>query len=123
MKKIYTVITHASITGFKIFKLSILFVLLIIDTVSKAQCPPGTPCNFLTKAATITSNNGAEISAFDPGSKRVFTVAGPVIEFHSMSTSGALTPGGSLPLGFVTPPGQTAIPNSVAVYNGIVAAS
>jgi len=98
-------------------------LLLLITTGLNAQCPTGTQCNFLSKVGTLASANGAEISAFDPASKRVYTVAGSVIEFHTMSNTGALTFGGTLPLGFTPPSGQTALPNSVAVSNGIVAAS
>jgi len=123
MKKIYS----APLTGVKsisaFLKSFFAVALLAIATALNAQCPPGAPCNFLTKVGNLASAKGAEISAFDPASKRVYTVAGPVIEFHTMSNTGALTFGGSLPLGFSPPAGQSAIPNSVAVSNGILAAS
>ena len=123
MKGIYT----SPFTGVKSITTGLNFFIAIVFIAmamgSNAQCPQGTTCNFLTKVGNLSSTNGAEISAFDPASKRVFTVAGPVIEFHSMSNTGALTFGGSLPLGFTVPAGQIALPNSVAVNNGIVAAS
>lgn len=101
----------------------ILFAVMSANVVLHAQCPPGVQCDFLKKVGTLASSNGAEISAFDPASKRVFTVAGPVIEWHTMSNSGGLTFGGSLPLGFTVPAGQIALPNSVAAHGGIIAAS
>ena len=104
--------------GFLTFSL----FLLIFNSAS-AQCPTGVPCEFLKKTGSISSAKGAEISAFDPASKRVFTVAGTVIEFHNLSNTGTLSPGGELPVGFTVPAGQIALPNSVAVSGGIVAAS
>ncbi|MFB2837786.1 choice-of-anchor I family protein [Floridanema evergladense] len=64
---------------------------------------------------------GAEIPAFDPGSDRLFVVAGDTVEFYSLSNTGALTLAGSLTPGFTLTTGTEAIPNSVAVKNGIVA--
>ncbi|MFM7153451.1 MAG: choice-of-anchor I family protein, partial [Bacteroidota bacterium] len=80
-------------------------------------------CSFVNKVGGALSTNGAEIPAFDPVSKRVYTVAGSVIEYFTMSNSGSLTNGGTLPVGFTPPAGTTAVPNSVAISNGIVAAA
>jgi hypothetical protein len=80
-------------------------------------------CSFLRKASGLVSANGAEIPAFDPGSSRVYSVAGSVIEAFTMDNTGALSLVGSLPVGFTPPAGTVALPNSVAVKNGIVAAS
>ncbi len=80
-------------------------------------------CNFLNKIGGIASVNGAEISTYDPVSKRVYTVAGPVIEYYTLSNKGSLALKGSLPLGFSPPSGSNALPNSVAYKNGVVAAS
>lgn len=118
MKRNYTLPALKKFTG-----IIIATMMLFASTSLYAQCPPGAACNFITKVGTLASANGAEISAFDPGSKRVYTVAGPVIEFHTMSNSGALTFGGALPIGFNPPAGQTALLNSVAVNNGILAAA
>jgi DNA-binding beta-propeller fold protein YncE len=122
MKKFYPMFFAVrSITA--AIKILCICLLLAPAMSLKAQCPPGAACNFLSKVGNIASANGAEISAFDPASKRVFTVAGPVIEYHTMSNTGTLTFGGSLSLGFTVLPGQTALPNSVAAHNGILAAS
>uniref|UniRef100_A0A2P1CZF8 Putative phosphodiesterase n=1 Tax=Phormidium sp. LP904e TaxID=2027342 RepID=A0A2P1CZF8_9CYAN len=67
------------------------------------------------------TGTGAEIPAFDPGSDRLFVVAGSTVEYYSLSNTGALTAAGSLLPGFTGPTGTEAIPNSVAVKNGIVA--
>jgi len=75
----------------------------------------------LQKVGGFTSANGAEIPAFDPGSDRLFTVAGSTIEILSVSNTGALTLAGSLTPGFTPPAGTNVVPNSVAVKNGIVA--
>ncbi len=110
--------------GKKIIKLSFIAVLLLAANVDLyAQSIPSNNCNFLTKVGGLASANGAEISAFDPGSKRVFTVAGSIIEFHTLAINGSLTLGGSLPIGFSLPAGTIALPNSVATSNGIIAAS
>lgn len=110
-------------TLIKCVRLVITFLLLAVSAAVQAQSLPGDNCTFLTRVGGIASANGAEISAFDPGSKRVYTVAGPVIEYHNMSSTGTLTPGGTLPTGFTPPAGTNAIPNSVAIHNGILAAS
>jgi uncharacterized protein len=77
--------------------------------------------SFLKKVGGITSANGAEIPAFDPGSDRLFVVAGSLIETYSVSSTGALTLASPLTIGFTPLAGTIAIPNSVAVKNGIVA--
>ncbi len=78
---------------------------------------------FFTLKATAASANGAEISAFDSASGRIYTVAGPVVEFYTLSNAGVLSSPTTVPLGFVAPAGTTAVPNSVAVKNGNVAVS
>ncbi|BAY96350.1 5'-nucleotidase/2',3'-cyclic phosphodiesterase [Tolypothrix tenuis PCC 7101] len=75
----------------------------------------------LQKVGGFTSANGAEISAFDPGSDRLFVVAGSTIEIYNVSNTGGLTAAGSLTPGFTAPTGTEIIPNSVAVKNGTVA--
>ncbi|BAY93855.1 MULTISPECIES: choice-of-anchor I family protein [unclassified Tolypothrix] len=75
----------------------------------------------LQKVGGFTSANGAEISAFDPGSDRLFVVAGTTVEIYNVSNTGALTAAGSLTPGFTAPTGTEIIPNSVAVKNGTVA--
>ncbi|MBE9007991.1 choice-of-anchor I family protein [Fortiea sp. LEGE XX443] len=75
----------------------------------------------LQRVGTITSANGAEISAFDPGSDRLFVVAGSTVETYSLSSTGTLALVGALTPGFTLPLGTQALPNSVAVSNGIVA--
>jgi uncharacterized protein len=80
-----------------------------------------TNSSFLQKVGGFTSTNGAEISAFDSGSDRLFVVAVTTVEIYSVSNTGALTLTGSLTTGFTPPAGTQAIPNSVAVKNGIVA--
>ena len=77
--------------------------------------------SFLQKVGGFTSTNGAEISAFDSESDRLFVVAGSIIEIYNVSNTGTLTSAGSLTTGFTLPAGTQAIPNSVAVKNGIVA--
>jgi uncharacterized protein len=77
--------------------------------------------SFLKKVGNIISTNGAEIPAFDPGSDRLFVVAGTLIETYSVSNTGGLTLASPLALGFTPPAGTAALPNSVATKNGIVA--
>ena len=77
--------------------------------------------SILQKVGAFTSTNGAEISAFDSGSDRLFVVAGSIVEIYNVSNTGTLTLAGSLTTGFTPPAGTQAIPNSVAVKNGIVA--
>lgn len=79
---------------------------------------------FLQKIGGFTSANGAEIPAFDPGSDRLFVVAGSVVEVLSVSNTGTPSLTGNLALPTVPPPSVGTIeilPNSVAVKNGIVA--
>ncbi|MBK8699254.1 MAG: choice-of-anchor I family protein [Saprospiraceae bacterium] len=80
-------------------------------------------CSFLTHTSTITSVNGAEISAYDATSSKLFAVAGEFIEEFNLNASGQLSLIGILSNGFTAPAGFAAIPNSVAVKNGILAAS
>jgi hypothetical protein len=77
-------------------------------------------CQPLIRKSTATSANGAEISAFDPASNRVYTVAGPAIEYYVLSNAGVLSAPTNVPFGF-TSAGNNIIPNSVAVKNGILA--
>ncbi len=121
MKELYL----ASIcSGAKIKTLLITGCLLIAVIGLNAQTTtPQNTCNFLTKVGGLASTKGAEISTFHPGSSRVYTVAGAVIEYHAMSNTGALTLGGTLAFGFSTAASDTAIPNSVAVHGNIIAAS
>ncbi|MBD2500053.1 choice-of-anchor I family protein [Anabaena azotica] len=86
-------------------------------TVTIADNTAGT----LKKVGSFTSANGAEISAFDPVSDRLFVVAGNTVEIYSISNTGALTAVGSLNPGLTAPVGTEIIPNSVAVNNGTVA--
>ncbi len=74
----------------------------------------------LTTKSTIASSNGAEISAFDPSTNRVFTVAGNAIEYYTLSSTGVLSIPTNIPYGFTVAAGSTAIPNSVAVKNGVL---
>lgn len=80
-------------------------------------------CQPLIYKSTGTSSNGAEISAYDTSSKRVFTVAGPAMEYYSLSSTGMLTGPTNMPFGFTAPVNTNVLPNSVAVKNGIVAVS
>lgn len=80
------------------------------------------PSMFALKS-TKTSTNGAEISAFDPMSNRIYTVAGPVVEYYTLDNSGAMTGPFNVPFGFSPPAGTTALPNSVDVYSGTLAVS
>jgi hypothetical protein len=123
MKKLSLLPFHYS--SFQRFHLSVTMTLLMcaFSFTVNAQCPTGVECNFLTLKGSLTSANGAEISAFHPASQRVYTVAGTVIEYHAMNNAGVLSPGGSLPVGFSLPEGQTALPNSVAVHGNVLAAS
>jgi uncharacterized protein len=77
--------------------------------------------SFLKKVGSIASANGAEIPAFDPVSDRLFVVAGTIVETYTVSNTGALTAASPLVIGFTPPAGTAALPNSVAVKNGIVA--
>ncbi len=77
-------------------------------------------CQPLIRKSTATSANGAEISAFDPASNRLYTVAGTAIEYYTLSNTGALAAPVNVPFGF-TSAGNNIIPNSVAIKNGILA--
>jgi uncharacterized protein len=77
--------------------------------------------SFLTKVGGATSANGAEIPAFDPGSKRLFVVAGNTVDIYTVSNTGSLVAAGSLTPGITPPAGTEFVPNSVAVKNGVVA--
>ena len=91
------------------------------STASQSIAIADNDFGFLQKVGGFASANGAEIVAFDPGSDRLFTVAGSIIEIISVSSTGTLTLAGSLTPGFTPPAGTNIIPNSVAVKNGIVA--
>ncbi|MBE9204410.1 choice-of-anchor I family protein [Synechocystis salina LEGE 06099] len=85
---------------------------------------------FLTKIGGFASSNGSEIPAFDPSTKRLFVVAGSVIEILDLSDPTNPTKLGDLALDFDgLPPGFSPAPNSVAVGKagtpsaGIVAVS
>jgi len=80
-------------------------------------------CQALIRKSTVGSANGAEISAFDPASSRVFTVAGPVMEYYSLSNAGILSGPTNMPFGFSAPGGTSVLPNSVTIRNGIAAVS
>lgn len=93
------------------------------NNISKTVSIVNNDCSFIKHLSTATSVNGAEIPAFDANSNQVFTVAGDVIEKFSISNQGTLSLIGSVSQGFTTPAGYAAIPNSVAIKNGILAAS
>ncbi|MFN9600746.1 MAG: choice-of-anchor I family protein [Dolichospermum sp.] len=77
--------------------------------------------SFLTKVGGITSASGAEISAFDPVSKRLFVVAGNTVDIYTVSSTGSLTVTGTLTPTITPTADTTLIPNSVTVKNGVVA--
>ncbi len=79
-------------------------------------------CQPIIRTSTAASTNGAEISAFDPSTNRVFTVAGAFMEYYTVSGTGVLSAPTSIPIGF-TSAGNNIVPNSVGVKNGIVAVS
>ena len=72
------------------------------------------------KIGGATSATNSEIPAYDPASKRLYVVAGSVVDIYTISETGALTAVGKLNPGIV-PASGTAAPNSVAIKNGIVA--
>lgn len=124
MKKLYSwpALTNAR----KLIATVRIVIVAIFFTYSAnlyAQCITPGSCNFLAKIGGATSANGAEISAFDPGCNRVYTVAGPVVEYYKLSKTGTLTLLGNLSFGFHLPAADSAIPNSVAIHDGILAAS
>lgn len=75
----------------------------------------------LTKVGAATSATASEIPAFDPGSDRVYVVAGTTVNVYQMDAAGALASLGSIAPGFSVPTGFNALPNSVAIKNGLVA--
>lgn len=93
------------------------------NNISRTISIENNNCSFVKHLSTVTSAFGAEISAFDADSKQVYTVAGDVIERFSMNNQGVLSLVGSISPGFTSPSGFAAIPNSVAIKNGVLAAS
>lgn len=77
-------------------------------------------CQPIIRKSTAASTNGAEISAFDPSSNRIFTVAGPAMEYYTLSNTGILSAPTNMPIGF-TSVGNNVLPNSVGIRNGVVA--
>ncbi|MFC4263057.1 choice-of-anchor I family protein [Ferruginibacter yonginensis] len=80
-------------------------------------------CQPLVLRATATSINGAEISTYDAATKRIFTVAGPALEYYTLSNTAQLSTPTNIPFGFTPPAGTNAVPNSISVKNGVVAVS
>lgn len=95
-------------------------ILLGATTVQQVTIADNT-CQPLIRTSTATSVNGAEISAFDAGTSRVFTVAGPAMEYYTLNAAGQLSGSVNMPFGFTPPVGFTAVPNSVVARNGLVA--
>ncbi|HEY9897188.1 MAG TPA: choice-of-anchor I family protein, partial [Candidatus Sericytochromatia bacterium] len=93
----------------------------VSQSIAIADNDSTSQAGILQKVGGFTSANGAEIPAFDPGSDRLFTVAGTTVEILSVSSTGVLTLAGSLTPGFTASTGTNIIPNSVAVKNGVVA--
>ncbi|QUS60010.1 choice-of-anchor I family protein [Synechocystis sp. PCC 7339] len=86
--------------------------------------------SLISKIGGFASSNGSEIPAFDPSTKRLFVVAGSVIEILDLTDPTNPTKLGDLALDFDgLPPGFSPAPNSVAVGKagtpsaGIVAVS
>ncbi|MBD2652828.1 choice-of-anchor I family protein [Synechocystis sp. FACHB-383] len=86
--------------------------------------------SLISKIGGFASSNGAEIPAFDPSTKRLFVVAGSVIEILDLTNPTNPTKLGDLALNFDgLPAGFSPAPNSVAVGKagtpsaGIVAVS
>jgi hypothetical protein len=75
----------------------------------------------LRLTASVGSALGAEIPAFDPGSDRLYVVAGSAVEAYTLDAAGALAAAGTLAAGFAVPGGTQALPNSVAVSDGVLA--
>lgn len=80
-------------------------------------------CTFIRKKSGILSTNGSEIPAFDPASKRLYVVAGQVVEYFDISNDGNITLGGTVTPGFTPPSNKNVVPNSIAVSNGLLAVS
>ena len=95
--------------------------ILLGSTISQDVAITDFTCQPLIRKSTSTSANGAEISAFDAQSGRVYTIAGSAIEFYTINSAGIISTPSNVPFGFTAPVGATAIPNSVAAKNGIVA--
>ncbi len=89
-------------------------------TVSQNVAITDFTCLPLMRKSTTSSANGAEISAFDVSSKKIYTVAGPTVEYYDLSNTGIVTGPLNVPFGF-TSPGNNIVPNSVAIKSGIVA--
>jgi uncharacterized protein len=77
-------------------------------------------CQPLIRKSTSTSVNGAEISAFDPSSNRLYTVAGTVVEYYTINNGGVLSSPTNVPFGFIST-GNNIVPNSLAIKNGVLA--
>lgn len=75
----------------------------------------------LKKIGGFQSENGSEISAFDPISDRLFVVAGSTVEILNLSNLTTPSLIGVLTPGFPGSNSAEVIPNSVTVKNGIVA--
>lgn len=91
---------------------------VILSAISYAHASG--PLTFLSR---YSSTLGSEIPTFDPLSKRAFTVAGSTVEVLNLTNPAAPTLIGTITPGIVAPAGTELIPNSVAVRNGLLAAS
>jgi len=89
-------------------------------TISQSVTIADFTCLPLIRKSTAVSTNGAQISAFDVSSKKIYTVGGPAVEYYNISNTGVLTGPVNIPFGF-TSPGNNIIPNSVTIKNGIAA--
>lgn len=98
-------------------KLNTLVGILCFFSFISMECSYGQ----LAIKSTATSVNGAEISAFDPSTNRIFTVAGNAIEYYTLSSTGTLSAPTAISYGLTLGVGETALPNSVAVKNGVLA--
>ena len=87
MKNLYLLLISTSANKIiSIFKVLFIIGLLSLSSQLPAQ-EVADNCNFLNKIGGIASTNGAEISTYDPVSKRVYTVAGPVVEYYTLNNS------------------------------------
>ncbi|MEB3337699.1 MAG: choice-of-anchor I family protein [Leptolyngbyaceae bacterium] len=94
-----------------------------------------TEAGFLTKIGGFTSMNGAEIPAFDPGSDRLFVVAGSVVEILNFADPTSPTkitdlafnttgdPDGATLGGFALLPNSVAVGQAGTISEGLVAVS